>query len=64
MSEYPGPAQSTRHAREETAAYIAALARNLGALACAQGLDTLGFLLEMTRIEADSLTRRPDPSEQ
>ncbi len=43
--------------REEAAAYVAELAANLAAIARRHGLDTLGYLLEMARLEAENATR-------
>ena len=44
-----------------TAAYVAALTADLAALARKQKLDTLGYLLDMARLEAESSTRdNPD----
>ena len=40
-----------------TAAYVAALTADLAALARKQKLDTLGYLLEMARLEAESSAR-------
>jgi hypothetical protein len=39
-----------------TAAYVAALTADLAALARKQKLDTLGYLLDMVRLEAESST--------
>jgi hypothetical protein len=43
--------------REAAAAYVAELAGNLAALARHHGLDALGFILEMARLEAENATR-------
>jgi hypothetical protein len=40
-----------------TAAYVAALTADLAALARKQKLDTLGYLLDMVRLEAESSAR-------
>jgi hypothetical protein len=40
-----------------TAAYVAALTADLAALARKQKLDTLGYLLDMVRLEAESSVR-------
>jgi hypothetical protein len=40
-----------------TAAYVAALTADLAALARKQKLDTLGYLLDMARLEAESSAR-------
>lgn len=39
------------------ASYVATLSNDLAMLARRSGLDTLGYLLEMVRLEAESLTR-------
>jgi len=39
------------------ASYVATLSNDLALLARRNGLDTLGYLLEMVRLEAESLTR-------
>jgi hypothetical protein len=40
-----------------TAAYVASLTADLAALARKQKLDTLGYLLDMARLEAESSAR-------
>lgn len=40
-----------------TAAYVASLTADLAALARKQKLNTLGYLLEMARLEAEGLAR-------
>jgi len=37
--------------------YVAALSADLAAMARQSGLDTLGYLLEMVRLEAESVSR-------
>ena len=39
------------------ASYVATLSNDLALLSRRNGLDTLGYLLEMVRLEAESLTR-------
>ncbi len=39
------------------ASYVAAISHDLASMARRTGLDTLGYLLEMVRLEAESLTR-------
>jgi len=39
------------------ASYVASLSNDLAAMSRRTGLDTLGYLLEMVRLEAESLTR-------
>jgi hypothetical protein len=57
-----GPENSAESEPEErekaaTAAYVAALTADLAALARKQKLDTLGYLLDMARLEAESSAR-------
>jgi hypothetical protein len=40
------------------ASYVASLSADLAALARRTGLDTLGYLLEMARLEAESVARQ------
>jgi hypothetical protein len=40
-----------------TAAYVASLTADLAALARRQKLDTLGYLLDMARLEAEGLAQ-------
>ena len=42
---------------EEAARYLAAAAADLGLIARRHRLDTLGFLLEMVRMEAEDIVR-------
>ncbi len=51
-----------RAARTEVASYVATLSTDLASLARRNGLDTLGYLLEMVRLEAESLTRHNGPN--
>lgn len=45
-----------------TAEYVAAMTRDLSGLAGRSGLQTLAFLLEMARLEAEDLLRTdPEP---
>ena len=46
--------------QREAADYIATLAAELAALAGAQKLTTLRYLLEMARQEADQIAHHPD----
>ena len=46
--------QGSRHA---VASYVATLSNDLALLARRNGLDTLGYLLEMVRLEAETITR-------
>jgi flagellar biosynthesis/type III secretory pathway protein FliH len=43
--------------RAATAAYVASLAADLAALARKQKLDTLGYLLDLARLEAEGLAQ-------
>ena len=40
--------------REEAAAYVADLSHDLAAIARSHGLDTLGYILDMARLEAET----------
>ena len=46
--------------RTVVASYVAALSADLATMARGSGLDTLGYLLEMVRLEAESETRHSD----
>jgi hypothetical protein len=46
--------------REEAAAYVAALSEDLASIARHHGLDTLAYLLDMARLEAENAQRRRD----
>lgn len=39
------------------ASYVASISNDLATMSRRTGLDTLGYLLEMVRLEAESLTR-------
>lgn len=54
MAEHSGSGELGRAA---VASYVASLSNDLAAMARRTGLDTLGFLLEMVRLEAESLIR-------
>jgi hypothetical protein len=43
------------------ASYVASISNDLANMSRRTGLDTLGYLLEMVRLEAESLTRHPGP---
>ncbi len=43
--------------REAAAAYVAELSRDLAIIAREHGLDALGYILEMARLEAENATR-------
>ncbi len=42
---------------ESTATYVAELSGSLAYMARSQGLDTLGYILEMAKLEAESTLR-------
>jgi hypothetical protein len=42
---------------ESVALYIGAMTQELGQLARANGLDALGYLLDMVRLEADEVSK-------
>jgi hypothetical protein len=44
--------------REAAAAYLAEMTGNLAALARQHGLDALGFILDMAKLEAEYLSRQ------
>jgi hypothetical protein len=44
--------------RTEVAIYVASLSADLAAMARRTGLDTLGYLLEMVRLEAENAARQ------
>ena len=43
--------------RTAVASYVATLSADLAVMARRTGLDTLGYLLEMVRLEAESISR-------
>lgn len=43
--------------RTAVASYVASLSADLAVLARRNGLDTIGYLLEMVRLEAESVSR-------
>jgi len=49
--------------RDEVAAYMAELTGELALVARRHGFDTLAYLLEMARLEAESTARRPKSPE-
>jgi len=46
--------------RLEVANYVATLSADLAVMARQSGLDTLGYLLEMVQLEAETIYRRGD----
>lgn len=56
--DYSGPgARETAEERAAAASYIAAMARELAGIAGTHGFPTLVYLLEMTKMEAESSVR-------
>ena len=53
QTEYPEPG-----GRTAVASYVATMSADLAVMARRSGLDTLGYLLEMVRLEAESATRQ------
>ena len=43
--------------REAAAEYLAELSRDLAVIARSRGLDALGYILEMARLEAENASR-------
>jgi hypothetical protein len=57
------PEQKESGDRTAVAAYVASLSADLANMARETGLDTLGYLLEMVRLEAESSARQnPAPN--
>ena len=48
--------------RAQAAAYVAALSADLAALARRHNLDTLGYLLDMARLEAEGTAQGVEPA--
>jgi hypothetical protein len=48
--------------RTAVASYVATLSADLANMARETGLDTLGYLLEMVRLEAESSARQSGPN--
>jgi hypothetical protein len=51
------PETSRADDRAEAAAYVAELAGDLASIARRHGLDALGYILDMARLEAENETR-------
>lgn len=45
--------------RSVVASYVAEMSADLASMARGTGLDTLGYLLEMVRLEAENVSRDP-----
>ena len=62
----PPKAPTSNDDRKEAAEYIGSMSRNLATMARLHGLNTLGYLLDMAKLEAETATRlnggngRPD----
>ena len=56
MAEMDAP--SSEEMPEQAAQYITSLTQELAQIARRNGLDTLRYILEMARLEADQLIRR------
>jgi hypothetical protein len=52
-----------RIAPGEAAAYIAEISTGLAKIARRNGLDALGFILDMARLEAEALAERDSPND-
>lgn len=55
MTDRPEPLEPANGTA--VANYVASMSNDLAAMARKSGFDTLGYLLEMVRLEAESLTR-------
>ena len=55
-SKMAEPSQE-QNGQTAVASYVASISNDLAAMSRRNGLDTLGYLLEMVRLEAESLTR-------
>jgi hypothetical protein len=55
MTDQSPPSEASN--REVVANYVATLSADLAAMARQNGLDTLGYLLEMVRLEAENVRR-------
>jgi len=55
MADHPG--KEVARDRDQAAAYVAELTSELAAMARRHGLDALGYLLDMARLEAESAVR-------
>jgi hypothetical protein len=51
------PIQAERNERAQVAVYVASISADLANMARRAGLDTLGYLLEMVRLEAENAAR-------
>jgi hypothetical protein len=53
----PEPSRVPRHDARGAAGYIAEMTRDLATLARRNGLDTLGYLLDMAVLEAEGIAK-------
>lgn len=53
----PPRAPTSNDDRNEAAEYIASMSANLASMARQHGLNTLGYLLDMAKLEAETATR-------
>ena len=53
----PPRAPTSNDDRNEAAAYIASMSANLASMARQHGLNTLGYLLDMAKLEAETAIR-------
>jgi hypothetical protein len=51
------PIESTESGTSAVAIYVATMSADLAAMARRTGLETLGYLLEMVRLEAENVAR-------
>jgi hypothetical protein len=51
------PAKTENRTRIQVADYVATMSSDLASMSRRNGLDTLGYLLEMVRLEAENVTR-------
>lgn len=52
------PTSADLPSRAAVASYVASMSADLANMARRTGLETLGYLLEMVRLEAESVSRR------
>lgn len=56
MPDHPGP--SNRNGRATVVEYLAVMSNEMAVMARGHGFDTLGYLLEMARLEAENIRER------
>ena len=57
MAESPSTNENGTRTQVQVANYVATMSGDLATMARRNGLDTLGYLLEMVRLEAENVTR-------